>query len=193
MGVSKLRVNPLNAELNPICHILALLGAHHILHVSRIRVKGTVSISEYTASYGRIKKVKQSHYSPWGFQEVEAPRFQDNRHTKVVRLSALCTGCLYPQEILLVLISVRGWVDPRATERPEGLCQWKIPIDTIRNRTRNLLACSTVPQPTAPQRAPNGTIMVKNELERMWKEAVVAWFQVLSWHDGWFSGCDTNS
>jgi len=30
-------VNPLNAELNPICHLLALLGAHHILHVSRIR------------------------------------------------------------------------------------------------------------------------------------------------------------
>ena len=32
--------NPLNAQLNPICHLLALLGAHHILHVSRIRVKG---------------------------------------------------------------------------------------------------------------------------------------------------------
>jgi len=30
--------NPLNAELNPICHLLALLAAHHILHVSSIRV-----------------------------------------------------------------------------------------------------------------------------------------------------------
>ena len=30
--------NPLNAELNPICYLLALL-AHHFLHVSRIRVK----------------------------------------------------------------------------------------------------------------------------------------------------------
>jgi len=28
--------NPLNAELNPICNLLALLGAHHILHISRI-------------------------------------------------------------------------------------------------------------------------------------------------------------
>ena len=31
--------NPLNAELNSICHLLALLGAHHILHVSGLRVK----------------------------------------------------------------------------------------------------------------------------------------------------------
>jgi len=33
----KLSFNPLNAELNPICHLLPL-GAHHILHVGRIRV-----------------------------------------------------------------------------------------------------------------------------------------------------------
>ena len=32
-------INPLNAELNPIWNLLALLGAHPILHVSRIRVK----------------------------------------------------------------------------------------------------------------------------------------------------------
>jgi len=31
-------INPLNAELNPICQALALLGAHHIFHVSRLRV-----------------------------------------------------------------------------------------------------------------------------------------------------------
>ena len=33
------RLNPLNAELNPIGYLLTLLGAHHFLHVSRIRVK----------------------------------------------------------------------------------------------------------------------------------------------------------
>jgi hypothetical protein len=32
-------INPLNAELNPICYLPALLGAHHFLHVSRIKVK----------------------------------------------------------------------------------------------------------------------------------------------------------
>jgi len=31
--------NPLKPELNPICYLLALLGAYHFLHVSRIRVK----------------------------------------------------------------------------------------------------------------------------------------------------------
>ena len=38
LHISRIRVNPLNAELNPFCHLLALLGAHHILHISRIRV-----------------------------------------------------------------------------------------------------------------------------------------------------------
>jgi hypothetical protein len=32
-------LHPLSAELNPICHLLALLGAHPIFHISRIRVK----------------------------------------------------------------------------------------------------------------------------------------------------------
>ena len=32
-------IKPLKPELNPICYLLALLGAHHFLHVSRIMVK----------------------------------------------------------------------------------------------------------------------------------------------------------
>ena len=31
-------INPLNAELNPICHLLALLGGATIVVVSRLRV-----------------------------------------------------------------------------------------------------------------------------------------------------------
>ena len=34
-----MKINLLNPELNPICHSLALIGAYHILHISRIRVK----------------------------------------------------------------------------------------------------------------------------------------------------------
>jgi len=76
-------------------------------------------------------KVKQSHYRPdrpWGFQEVEAVKFEDIQHMKVVRLSALSTDCLYPQKVFLVLISVRGWVNPMVIVHLEGLCQWKIPM-----------------------------------------------------------------
>jgi len=35
-------INPLKTQLKPILHLLALLGAHHILHVSRIRVKNPI-------------------------------------------------------------------------------------------------------------------------------------------------------
>jgi hypothetical protein len=38
-------INPLNTELNFFCHLLTLLGAHHILHVSRIRVNTRSNIN----------------------------------------------------------------------------------------------------------------------------------------------------
>jgi len=41
-------INPLNAELNPICHLLALLGAHLIFHVSGLRVNCINSLGQDT-------------------------------------------------------------------------------------------------------------------------------------------------
>jgi hypothetical protein len=43
-------INPLNAELNPICHLPALL-AHHILHVRRTRVKRSCVPSCYSLHF----------------------------------------------------------------------------------------------------------------------------------------------
>ena len=37
-------INPLNAELNPIRHLLALVGVRHIVHVSRVRVNALIII-----------------------------------------------------------------------------------------------------------------------------------------------------
>jgi len=55
-------VNPLNPELNPICYFLALLGAHHFLHVSRIRVKLLTIILLMSYIYGApILDVSRSH------------------------------------------------------------------------------------------------------------------------------------
>jgi len=54
--------NPLNAELNPICYLLALLGAHHFLHVSRIRVKSLNLMQLMSYIYGApILDVSRSH------------------------------------------------------------------------------------------------------------------------------------
>ena len=62
-GNTNVCFNPLNAELNPICYLLALL-AHNFLHVSRIMVKSLTLrlLKSYIYIYGaHILDVSRSH------------------------------------------------------------------------------------------------------------------------------------
>jgi len=65
---------------------------------------------------------------PWGFQEVEDPRFQEIRHMKVVRLSALRTGRLYPPGNFPGTHFCKRLNQTQSHSATEGLCQWKIPM-----------------------------------------------------------------
>jgi hypothetical protein len=66
----------------------------------------------------------------------------------VVRLSVLRAGRINPRKYLLLLISVRGWINRRAIVRLEGLGKFIIFNDLIGIRTRELPSCSIVPQPS---------------------------------------------
>jgi hypothetical protein len=91
-------------------------------------------------------------WRPIGLWDVEVPTFS----RQSVQRSALHVCQLYHPERSPVLISVRGWVDTRAIVRLEGLRQLKKFNYLIGNRTRDLPACSIVPQPTTLPRAPAG-------------------------------------
>jgi hypothetical protein len=87
---------------------------------------------------------------PWGFQEIVAPRYQDNRHMKVVRLSVLCTSRLY-----LLRNITHFWWRLRRLQRhcANGwIKSMKYSSDSNVIWTRDRPVCSAVPHPTAPWR-----------------------------------------
>jgi hypothetical protein len=89
---------------------------------------------------------------PLGLQEVEAHRFLNNRHMKVVKLSALRTGRLYPPGKIPGTHFCQRLSRPQGHSATETIMSMKNSSDIIGNRTRDVPVCSAVPQPTAPPR-----------------------------------------
>jgi hypothetical protein len=86
-----------------------------------------------------------------------------------VRLSALRADRPLTPERFLAFISVRGWVDPRALLRLEGLGKLKKSNDLIGTLTRDLSACSIVPQRTTLPCVPLINFKINfNNLEIVW-------------------------
>jgi hypothetical protein len=71
-----------------------------------------------------------------------------------MRLSVLRAGRPFPPERFLVLIPVRGSVDPRAIVRLEGLGQLKHPVTASGIALATFRAYRIVPQPITLPRAP---------------------------------------
>jgi len=112
-----------------------------------------------TPKYFRFSNLTSKSYritcleKPWGFQEVEVPRFQDNQLMTVVRLSALNTGHLYPPGNIPCTHFSYSLSRSHGRSAAGRIMSMKNCNDTIGNRTRDLPTCSTVPQPAALRRA----------------------------------------
>jgi hypothetical protein len=112
--VTLLVTESVGCSVKSVCQHVPSYSVSHCDLVSHIKVK----VKQSRSRPGLAQRVPGSYDSQISWQ----------RHRMVVRLSALRTGRLYTQEIHLLLISVRGWVDPRAIVRPEGINNRKIPM-----------------------------------------------------------------
>ena len=126
------------------------------------------------------KKVKHSHYRPGQGQRIpgsEGSQISRQRHRMVEGCQPYAPAAFTPQEVLLVFISVRGWVDPRAIVRSEGFYINEKSTDTGWNRTSDLPICNTAPWPLCYRGPPLPGLAFKNST---WCSLGFEWFERIS-------------
>ena len=98
------------------------------------------------------KRVKAIPVQAWRVPGGWGPGFHDNRHIKVVTLSDLGTCHLYRPGIIASTHFCQRLSRSQGHSVVRRIISLENSNDTIGNRTRDLPACSEVPQPTVPPR-----------------------------------------
>jgi hypothetical protein len=130
------------------------------------KVKGKVKLSlEQAVNAYRVVRRRSSHI----FSRKWAHRWRWG-------CQPYAPATLYPPGRFRVLISVSGWVQPRATVQLEGLSKLKKKIHLIGTRTRDLPDCSIVPQPTTLPRAP----IILGKGNKLWSSSLCTFLQYVS-------------
>ena len=93
-------------------------------------------------------KLKKISLRAWtgheGSRRFKAPRFQDSPHMKVLKSSALGIGRLYPPGNIPGTHFLKRLSRPQDHSVAGRIMSMKNSSDNIRNRTRDLPACSTI-------------------------------------------------
>ena len=117
-------ITPLNTELNPICHLLALIGAHRIPHVSRMRVKAIVRCLRYVWVIHCVRTAVQSHLHKTFIYNI---KFNYGETTYCILLNLWKRTFSYP------CLSLKKICPASFRET----CQWlKFPLNGIRAHSR---------------------------------------------------------